>query len=227
MKCTKKNYKIPQKSSCGHIIKHLAGIVSELQHSPLSSGFLPKPLSNLDHCCSLSLPASHHVLAWSFKVEKNPKLCHVMHTRPPLATLSLTLPSLLHHVYEPLWSTRTLPVHGRASPLRAIGRNACAETRQKTCQARGERALACLWTRQSTPSTRRPRPPIPLSLCTRTALCTSYLLDMLTSPRPPCRRRHYQFLPRPYHEHSNDASLPSSSPRCPFTRVVTAMIAAT
>jgi hypothetical protein len=94
--------------------------------------------------------------------------------------------------------------------LHGIGQTSRAQTRQKTCQARGERALACLWTRQSTPSTRRPRPPTPLSLCTRTALCTSYLLDMITGPRPPCRRRHHREPAAPVPQALNDAStLPS------------------
>jgi hypothetical protein len=227
MKCTKKNFEIQTLSSCGHCVEHLAGTILEIQYTLISSGFLPPPLSICDD--HLPLQPLHHTMSLPrrLKCGETPKLSMPCACHPHLHSFSLALPSLDHHVYEPLWSTRTLPVHGRASPLRAIGRNACAETRQKTCQARGERALACLWTRQSTPSTRRPRPPIPLSLCTRTALCTSYLLDMLTSPRPPCHRRHHQEPAAPVLQALNDASMPSSSPRCPFTRVVTAMIAAT
>ena len=125
-----------------------------------------------------------------FKLEKCQDFAHAvsMHTHTQPSSLATILAPLL--VLEHLYPSSTSTVHAPATLDHATGRNARAQTRQKTCQARGEHARASLWTRQSPTSTRRPSPPIPLSLCTRTALGTSYLLDMLASSRTPYRRRH-------------------------------------
>jgi hypothetical protein len=44
MRFTKKIFKIQRKSSCGHYVEHMAGIISELPYTALSSRFWAKPL---------------------------------------------------------------------------------------------------------------------------------------------------------------------------------------
>ncbi|KAK1696542.1 hypothetical protein QYE76_013239 [Lolium multiflorum] len=116
--------------------------------------------------------------------------------RPPSLTLSLAtiLTPLL--VLEHLYPSSTSTVHAPATLDHAIGRNARAQTRQKTCQARGDRALACLWTRQSTPSCHRLRPPLSPYFCNEHHRTTSYTLDMLAGTRERPSHRHDQHLCR-------------------------------
>ncbi|KAK1626771.1 hypothetical protein QYE76_001086 [Lolium multiflorum] len=85
---------------------------------------------------------------------------------------------------------KTLPVHGQASPLHAMSRNARAQTRQKTCQARGERALACLWARQSVSRPHAAVLPLHAYFCVKHHLPTRYPLGMLERLRVHPSRRH-------------------------------------
>jgi hypothetical protein len=70
MRFTKKISKIPQKGSCGHFIKHMAGSIFVLCYMLLSSGFWPKPCFISDDHLSPTSPASLLVPPWSIKVER-------------------------------------------------------------------------------------------------------------------------------------------------------------
>jgi hypothetical protein len=170
MRFTKKISKIPQKGSCGHFIKHMVGSIFVLCYMLLSSGFWPKPCFISDDHLSPTSPASLLVPPWSIKVERWAEKHHAVHTRPPLAHLSLAPLSQHHHVPEQLLITRIAPMTCPRSPSHGIVQPKHAQHHARTCQAGGDRALARA--RASRASTLPSSPCIPTTV-TSTATLTS------------------------------------------------------
>jgi hypothetical protein len=153
MRSTKKKTKIQIKSSCGHLIKHLAGMIIKLCYMLLSNGFWPKPTFSGDHWLPLApLHQAWYMLGLG-KGVKHEETTMPLHFRPPLASPSLATISTLLLVLEHPCSTRTPMVHGPASPSHGIGRNALAQNLPEHASTRGDRALAAQG-RARTPSTR-------------------------------------------------------------------------
>ena len=117
----------------------------------LHTGFSTKPCMVRGDHHSPTSPASLHVLPWLIKVRKGERKLMPSPMPALIHLINLSHSSLSHHVnVAPLTPPCTL-VPSLAKRLHGIGQTSRAQTRQKMCQARGERALACLWTRQSTP----------------------------------------------------------------------------
>ena len=147
MRFTKKIFKIQRKSSCGHYVEHMAGNISDLPYTSLSSRFWAKPLFNCDDKPLLHPLHLYTSLLGRLKRGENPKLCQTLPCRPPSLTFSLASLSQQNLVLEHLQITRILTMHGPGLREHGIGQARRAQ----------HDASACLYARS--PRTGRARAP--------------------------------------------------------------------
>jgi hypothetical protein len=134
--------------------EHLAGINSNLSHTLLSIGSLPKPTLTRDHLIPLAPLHQPWYMLGLGRVVKWRKTHHVEHTRPPLAPLSLASISTHPLVLEHLHSLLIITLHGPSTSQPAIGPNWTRPERPGRARARMSTSLdttehALAWTPSS------------------------------------------------------------------------------
>jgi hypothetical protein len=162
MKCTKKNFKIRIKISCGHCVEHMAGNNLDLTNTSLSSGFWAKPLLNCDDVAPLHLLHQCMYLPLSIKVRREHILHHVVHMP---ATFALSFSDLfLSPKPCPVHSPGNVDHHG-ARPERVQGCHWPGNTRPEPCQCVPIVVITTPWTRQSVAMPHRLSPLLHPYLC--------------------------------------------------------------